>query len=169
MIQHNDNELIGELTRRLQENRKALHDLEILTRKLENVNRKLQESEAVKSNFLSNIRNEITNPLTSIMAICEQILSSDVSRDMMPNMVGMIFGEATELDFQLSNIFLAAEFEAGDTTISVARIDVAKFIKSLIAMQSHKIDAKNLKVEFQCSCPEGDCGGELFKASVHAL
>ena len=91
VIQHNDNELIGELTRRLQENRKALHDLEILTRKLENVNRKLQESEAVKSNFLSNIRNEITNPLTSIMAICEQMLSSDVSRDMMPNMVGMIY------------------------------------------------------------------------------
>ena len=52
-----DNELVGEINRRLDEYNRALLDLKMLTQKLETVNRKLQESEATKSDFLSNIRN----------------------------------------------------------------------------------------------------------------
>ena len=70
-----DEQLIEELKERFQENKKTLQDLRILTKKLEQVNRKLQESEAMKTNFLSNIRNEMNNPLTSIMGLSRQLIS----------------------------------------------------------------------------------------------
>ena len=54
-----DEELIEEIRQRFEFNRNALNDLRAITRKLESMNEKLQESERVKSQFLSNIRNEI--------------------------------------------------------------------------------------------------------------
>ena len=58
MYRLTDNELIEELQDRLDTNKRALHDLRIVTQKLSEVNKRLQESEQLKSNFLSNIRNE---------------------------------------------------------------------------------------------------------------
>ena len=64
-----DDELIKELEGRFAFNQKALTDLQEMTKKLESMNAKLQDSETVKSHFLSNIRNEINIPLTSIMGL----------------------------------------------------------------------------------------------------
>jgi len=50
-----DDELIKELEERFSFNQKALADLQEMTRKLESMNTKLQESESVKSHFLSNL------------------------------------------------------------------------------------------------------------------
>ena len=46
---------------------------------LEAVNDRLKESESLKTNFLSNIRNEINNPLTAIMGLSQQIMEGTVS------------------------------------------------------------------------------------------
>ena len=57
-----------------------------LLKDLENLNSKLIQSEKVKSEFLSNIRNEINNPLSSILGLSSLLLSGsdnlteDVSR-----------------------------------------------------------------------------------------
>ncbi|MGC8802759.1 MAG: hypothetical protein ACP5PS_03170, partial [Bacteroidales bacterium] len=57
-----DQELIEELQRRFEENRKTIQELKELTEELKIVNKKLEESEALKSHFISNITNEIINP-----------------------------------------------------------------------------------------------------------
>jgi signal transduction histidine kinase len=67
-----DQELIETLQERLDFNRRALNDLRALTDKLETTNCKLQESESLKSHFLSNIRNEINNPLAAILGLAAQ-------------------------------------------------------------------------------------------------
>ena len=45
---------------------------------LEAVNDRLKESESLKTNFLSNIRNEINNPLTAIMGLSQQIMEGTI-------------------------------------------------------------------------------------------
>ncbi|HOU73513.1 MAG TPA: hypothetical protein PLW22_02040, partial [Tenuifilum sp.] len=60
-----DNELLAELQRRFELNKKALDELKVLNAELKQVNKKLEESEALKSHFISNITNEIINPFTS--------------------------------------------------------------------------------------------------------
>ncbi|KKM03841.1 hypothetical protein LCGC14_1770370 [marine sediment metagenome] len=145
-----DIELVSEINRRLDEYNKALHDLKTLTRKLEQVNRKLQESEATKSNFLSNIRNEINNPLTSIMGLSRQLVSGDLDKSETLSVALNIFHEAFDLDFQLNNIFMAAEIEAGESPVGVSNIEIGHFIDRIINAFSHKIKDKDLSVKFDC-------------------
>ena len=52
-----DKDLIRELENRFNQNKKSLEDLQDLTEQLKSVNKKLEESETLKSHFLSNIRN----------------------------------------------------------------------------------------------------------------
>lgn len=145
-----DIELVGEISRRLDEYNKALYDLKVLTRKLEKVNRKLQESEATKSNFLSNIRNEINNPLTSIMGLSRQLVSGELDESKTMSVARNIFHEAFDLNFQLNNIFMAAEIEAGESPVGVSNIEVEHFIEMAINSFSHKMKDKDLSVEFDC-------------------
>ena len=163
-----DNEIIDELKRRLEESRRALHDIEGATRRLETVNRKLQESEALKSNFLSNIRNEINNPLSSIMALSEQIMKGDIEAAMVPDMAALIFSETFELDYQLKNIFIAAELEAGESAMSVARLDLDVFVHHLLRTFDHRIKAKKLQVEIDCGGGP-DCENVEFKTDPEKL
>jgi len=149
-----DSLLIGELKRRLSENRKALQDLRTMTVKLEAVNMKLRESEELKGNFLSNIRNEINNPLTAIIGLSEQIVTGVVAPENASDVSKMIFQEAFELDFQLRNIFMAAELEAGETSLNPAKVEVHNFITRAINYFSHKIDEKKISVEFVCDIEE---------------
>jgi len=154
-----DSLLIGELKRRLTENKKSLTDLKAITRKLEAVNMKLRESEALKSNFLSNIRNEINNPLTSIIGLSDQIASGIVAPEKAPEVSSMIFHEAFELDYQLRNIFIAAELEAGEVTLNPAKVDIYSFITRAIGYFNHKLEEKDITVEMVCNidgCKEGE-------------
>lgn len=156
-----DSLLIGELKRRLDDNKKALSDLKVLTGKLETVNAKLRESESLKGNFLSNIRNEIVNPLTSIIGLSDQIASGVVAPEKAAEVSRMIFNEAFDLDYQLRNIFMAAELEAGEISLNPAKSDINTLVSRVISQFNHKMLEKELTLEFVCDI-EGCNDGNAF-------
>ncbi len=153
-----DDGLLEELRRRFLDNKKAIHDLTVMNEKIEKLNVKLAESERLKSDFLSNIRNEINNPLTSILGLSREIGIGKKDEQMKQLMAQSIYEEAFELDFQLRNIFVAAELEAGETQLVVSRLDVAALVNSLITAFSHKARKKNLTVLFNCCGASADQG-----------
>jgi len=136
--------------KKVQEQDKTIREeLRDLMKNLEGLNKKLQESESLKSNFLSNVRNEINNPLTSIMGLSEQIINGvNLDFDSIMHRALMIYSEAFDLDFQLRNIFVAAELEAGEATPSIARVDVNALIKNIINAFRHKADKKEILVHY---------------------
>lgn len=146
-----DEELLNELQSRFNENKQALHDLKAVTRKLEHVNKRLQESEQVKSDFLSNIRNEINNPLASIMALADQF-SGQPENDLetTANVAKMIFAEASDLNYQLRNIFVAAEIEAGEMRVNGANVDIMQLLSSTVESFRHLTEPKQLLVNLSC-------------------
>lgn len=153
-----DSELIEELKNRFDDKDKALFDLKVTTRKLEDVNRKLQESEALKSDFLSNIRNEINNPLTSIIGMSREIKSGPpTDSSTLYSLASTIFNEAFNLDFQLHNIFAAAEVEAGETTLSSSNVDLKKLMLDVIDSFRHIAEENRLSVNFDCKAEQADC------------
>ncbi|TLM68454.1 MAG: HAMP domain-containing histidine kinase [Deltaproteobacteria bacterium] len=141
-----DEELIEEIRQRFEFNRNALTDLRAVTRKLEEMNEKLQESERVKSHFLSNIRNEINNPLSAIMGLSGQLTACRQDPELCLKTAAMIYAEAFNLDFQLQNIFMAAELEAGDAVPDYARVDVPSVISGCLDKFSRRIAEKQLEV-----------------------
>ena len=149
-----DEMLLDELKKRLEENRIAVANLRTMTQNLEAVNEKLRQSESLKTDFLSNIRNEINNPLTSIMGLTKQIVDKKADADRAREMAGMIYHEAFDLDFQLRNIFAAAELEAGETTLSVAQVDVAALIRDRSRRSAIRPRRKRLSVDFRAR-PKG--------------
>lgn len=68
-----DHLLVEEIKKRLEEKNKLLLLQSQTLAEMEDLNTKLRQAEQVKSGFLSNIRNEINNPLTSIIGLAHQI------------------------------------------------------------------------------------------------
>ncbi len=145
-----DKELIQELENRFIENEKALSELQKITEELKEVNVKLEESEAIKTHFLSHIRNEIINPLSSIIGISKNI--SQLPKDKLYKIINfseIIHNEAFELDQQLRNIFAAAEIEAGDTNPDFSFINIEELINEEIENYQSKLIEKKLKIELK--------------------
>jgi signal transduction histidine kinase len=141
-----DEELIAALLERFDANRRAINDLRELTEKLEATNRRLQDSEALKGHFLSNIRNEINNPLAAIMGFAYQLMGGECSSEQTISNGRMIYDEAFELHFQLENVFAAAGLEAGQETPAPEHIDVAAILIEILERLEHRCSEKEIEI-----------------------
>ncbi|MFQ3574680.1 MAG: HAMP domain-containing sensor histidine kinase [Thermodesulfovibrionales bacterium] len=148
MTRFTDDELINEIKKRFDENKKAVYDLRMLTRKLEDMNKKLMDSESLKSNFISNIKNELNNPLTSVLILSKGLLNKDFDLEQAKEISKTIYAELFNLNFQLTNIFVAAEIEAGECVLSISNVDVDNLITNTIESFRHLTDEKNLLVDY---------------------
>jgi Signal transduction histidine kinase len=144
-----DAELLDELKSRFEQNTNSLKHLSELNLQLMELNRKLEESEKMKSNFLSNIRNEIVNPFASILGLATHIQACGPDKiDRIKQMAAMIHSEAFSLDFQLQNIFAAAEVEAGEAKLSCVSVDVSSLLRSIIESYGIELQKRNVTVDF---------------------
>lgn len=147
-----DEELIEEIRQRFESNHNALNDMRAMTRKLESMNEKLQDSEALKSQFLSNIRNEINNPLSAIMGLSGQFFERACDPEVCKKTIRMIYAEAFNLDYQLQNVFMAAELEAGEAEIAYAMVEIGNILESCIDKLAYRLSEK--EIEITQSVPE---------------
>lgn len=169
MLNITESQLLDELRRRFEEKSRLMAALERATVELQAVNEKLMASESLKGHFLSNIRNEINNPLTAILGLSEN-LASDEETDpaSVQAMARLIYQEAFNLDFQLRTIFAAAEIEAGEARVHGAEIDMPRFMRRVIDSFRHQLSAKSLDVAFDPR-PLVTSGGERFSSDPEKL
>lgn len=142
-----DERLLEELKTRLNQSRRSLQDISVMNRKLVEMNRRLEQSESLKSNFLSNIRNEINNPLNAIIGLAGH-LASLVNDPKAEEIAGMIYAEAFNLDYQLRNIFIAAELEAGDAQPNIEQVDVVSVIVNTLDNFKGMADARRIRLNY---------------------
>jgi len=141
-------ELLAELKRRFDLNNSMLMAEKSLTTQLNAVNEKLIFSEDLKTNFLSNIRNEINNPIASILELSKNILEGNMDTDSMKRFGMLIHSEAFDLDFQFKNIFLSADIEAGESPLSVISVNVGSILNNIISSFSYRMEKKKINVSF---------------------
>jgi signal transduction histidine kinase len=142
-----DDALIEELSNRFAQSRKAFSDLTVVNRKLLEMNERLERSESLKSNFLSNIRNEINNPLNAIMGLAGQLAFIGSENEEITSLSSLIGAEANTLNFQLRNIFVAAELEAGEVAPRCVKIHIASVLRDLIDTFLHTAAKKNVLLD----------------------
>lgn len=143
-----DDQLLDELRTRFHQQKESLDELERMASELKVLNLKLEESEKLKTHFLSNIRNEIINPFASIIGLSQniQMLGPDKIQRV-KSIASMIHSEALQLDFQLQNIFAAAEIEAGDISPQFMKVDIQSIFTSVLEAYKHEISKKNLEIK----------------------
>jgi len=120
----------------------------ILLNQVDELNKKLVESESFKSHFLSNVSNEIFNPFSSVMGLAQQIMNLKEDRtNKAAELARLIFSEAATLDFQLNNIFVAARLEAGEETPEFTSINILEITGHVLDNIRHKADDKQIKID----------------------
>ncbi|MDD2728715.1 sensor histidine kinase KdpD [Malikia sp.] len=96
-----------------------------LEARLDEVNARLFKAEHGKSYFISHALNELNNPLAAIIGLTEQFMSMrQPSWDQVRQSLQWVHDEGSYLEFQLKNLFMAGELEAGVAQMSCARVDV---------------------------------------------
>ncbi len=168
MSKMTDEELLNELKNRFISNKDALIELENLYQQLKTVNNKLEESEALKSHFISNIRNEIINPFYSIMGMSKKIMET-VNMDAINDFASTIYNEAFELDFQLNNIFAAAEIEAGNISPSISEVDIKDIFTKIIETYNTRVTQKKIKINFLLKIKPDNLESIQFKTDGEML
>jgi signal transduction histidine kinase len=109
---------------------------------------KLREAEQGKSDFLSHVRNEINNPLTSVLGLAESI--SFISKEeKIRRLAALIHEQAFELDFQMRNIIMASEIEVGAINPMYANVDIMSLVESQIDYLRLKINSAKAVVTLQ--------------------
>ena len=157
MSELTDQELIEELKKRFDQNKKSLSEVQKLNKELKEVNKKLEDSESLKSHFISNITNEIINPFSSIQGLAESIISlKQPDWEKVNSLVSMIYYEAFQLDFQLRNIFAAARLEAGELAPQPVKVDIRKVLESVVDSFRYEVEKKGLTVDFQFDIETGE-------------
>lgn len=142
-----DEMLLQELKRRLDEKDKALVGMKALNNTLENTNKRLQESEKLKSNFLSNLRNEINNPLTALLALSTEMVTLDSKdRGRYKDIDKAIHSEVLNLDFQIRNVLIASELESGEADVHMTKVDAKTLVQDALQGFTYMIEARGLKV-----------------------
>jgi signal transduction histidine kinase len=142
-------DILLEINRRLSLNEASLKQIQVLNGTINDLSKRLNESESLKSHFISNISNEIMNPFTSVLAISENILGVEKENwKKVIHMVSMIHAEVFNLDFQLKNIFAAAKLEAGEISPEITLIDIENLITNIIALFKYEARKKPLQIEF---------------------
>jgi signal transduction histidine kinase len=145
-----DEELLKELDKRFKECKNTLNEQKEMARQLVLANKKLIESEALKTHFISNITNEIINPFASILGLSRNILMvKEGDWDRVKNMARLIHSEAFSLDFQFRNIFEAANIEAGEIFIETSAINISELIRNVMESFRHEAERKNITTEVQ--------------------
>lgn len=151
-----DQVLLEELKKRFEEKEAAISSLQELTDELKEVNSKLQASEQLKSNFIANINNEIVNPFASVLGLSRSILEvKENDWDKAKYMAKLIFVEAHNLDFQLKNIFAAAQIEAGQVYPQISNVDVMQLVEGVLDDFENDLASKKLKPAVTNKATEG--------------
>lgn len=140
--------VIVEELKRAQEEKKLLLDLQRdMIREMDELSRRLQNAERFKSDFLSNVRNEINNPLMAIMGLSQNISQCD-NLDKIQRWSEIINKEAFNLNFLLQNIFVAAEIEAGVAIPQSAMIDLNDFMLRQVDHLKSKATDQNVRIRY---------------------
>jgi signal transduction histidine kinase len=143
-----DKELLNEIDRRFSEKSASLNELEFLNKKLVDLNKRLVEMDSVKSRFLSLVKNEFNNPISSVLNLCGHLISKK-RPERFDEIVAMMHMEVLRLDFQIKNIISASEIEAGETKNYYARVDFNDIFEEAKTSMRYVIQDKELKMSFK--------------------
>ncbi|MEA3522815.1 MAG: HAMP domain-containing sensor histidine kinase [Campylobacterota bacterium] len=149
--QTTDSELLQEISRRFEEKKASIAEMEFMTKKLLELNESNQEAQEVKSKFLSLIKNEFNNPMSSLLNIVNMMVKKANDPKML-NLSGMMKMELLKLDFSLKNIFSASEIEAGEIANDYSVVEIKDILDEVIDYFTYLIEDKSLQVKYTCNC-----------------
>ncbi len=148
-----DDALLEEVKRRFDQKNSSLEELEFLTKKLYELNEKLKETDSVKGEFLSLIKNVFNNPMSSLLNLSSMMQRNEDSPKTQ-KVKAFIETELLKLNFQLTNIFTAAEIEAGQIGSYFSEVNIEELFQDVRKSFEYLIEDKALVIESDIAIKE---------------
>jgi len=124
-------------------------ELEFLSKKILELNKKLIDGEKAKSRFLSLVANKLNNPLTAILGIMPHLKIIDTQENKL--LFELVYKEVLNLDFKIQNLVMASEIESGNIDISYALVDPKEIIDEALECLKYLIKEKNIEIKIKSS------------------
>ncbi|NOR58568.1 MAG: sensor histidine kinase [Sulfurimonas sp.] len=142
-----DEKLLDEIGRRFHEKKSSIGEMEEMTKKLLVLNEKNKKSQEIKSKFLSLVKNEFNNPMSSLLNLVNMMVKkSDDPR--LSELSSLMKMELLKLDFSLKNIFCASEIEAGEIANDYSMVKIKDIFDEVTNYFSFLINEKSLEINY---------------------
>ncbi|MCB9481854.1 MAG: HAMP domain-containing histidine kinase [Desulfobacteraceae bacterium] len=140
-----DEFLLEEIKNRLLEKNNKIAKLSL---ELEEAREKLFDSEHLKTNFLSIIRNELKNPVSAISGLSKLVVQKDFdSVGEIKNVLSTIRLEAIKFALQLDNVLTASSFEGGENNSFLSGFDLCELVYEVKRSFEDEIKSRGRHVE----------------------
>lgn len=135
------------------EDKEIKHLLEQINRTLEdrqNANAGYRRSELNTKRMLSNISHDLKTPLTVIIGYLEMLLMQETLEK---DMVRKVSHKANELKEQIDRFFTLAKLEAGDTVLTMSKINLNEYLRETIVDFYNILTEKEFEVNINIPDP----------------
>lgn len=120
-------------------------EIEFLSKKILELNKKLIESEKTKSRFLSLVASKLNNPITALLGIITHLKIAETKENR--ELYNLVCKEALNLDFKVQNIVAAAEIESGNVDITYALLNPKEITNEALQSLKYVLKEKNIEIK----------------------
>ncbi len=164
---------VNERTIELSEKNKKLQ-LEITERKqveqeLIKAKEKAEESERLKSAFLSNISHEIRTPMNGILGFAQLLKEPNLTGDDQQEYIGFIEKSGARLLNIISDIVHIAKIESGQMEVSLSKANINTQMEEIFTFFKFEADAKEMKLLVKNTLPSEEAIIKTDHEKLHAI
>jgi len=126
------------------------HELEIASAELTSANRRLQELDRMKDDFISTVTHELRTPLTSIRALSEILHDNPaLETPQRQEFLGIVIKESERLTRLINQVLDLAKLESGAAEWYAGPLDLREVIVDAVATTSQLFRDRNVPVEMR--------------------
>jgi signal transduction histidine kinase/CheY-like chemotaxis protein len=133
LIENRNKELREEI-----ENRKQIEEKLIVSKQ------KAEESDRLKSSFLSNMSHEIRTPMNGIIGFLEMVTDPDISKDEQEQYIEIVKQSGNRLLQTINDIVEISKIESGELTKNMSEVDLRKTFEYISEFFAPDLSNKNI-------------------------
>lgn len=114
---------------------------------------KAEESDKLKTAFLTNIRHEIRTPMNGIMGFTELLKQPGLTGEEQQEFIGIIQKSSNRMLETISNLVDISKIETGQVIIQNSEINIPKQLEYLHSFFKPQADEKGLQLILNCKLP----------------
>ena len=126
-----------------------------------------EESDRLKSAFLSNMSHEVRTPLNSIIGFSQLLTDRNFEEEQRNEFLQIIINNGNNLLTIISDIMDISKLESGEITIRQTQIDAQKFLSGIYEQFSFQAEAN--KLELKLTLPDSGDTETVFMADDNRL
>jgi signal transduction histidine kinase len=120
-------------------------EISFMSQKILDLNKKLIESEKLKTRFMALVASELNNPMTALLGIIPHLMHQKQGEEG-DAICELVYQEVLTLDFRIQNVVAAAQIEGGSVDVTNALVDPATIIEEVLQSLKYLIREKGDRV-----------------------